>query len=160
VTGEGGPQAILNLRKVCSSTKEWIDTLNTQTREKVFFSIPISFKINPENIQKFHDNPPPPGATSIIVRDDGERKLHKRELESMERGSFPTFFTFWEHKMAALVTENSTVPLQEFGLGVDVLPQNLKYFQSDWGFDFDCHENLINWEHLEVAIFKKVSKHT
>jgi len=147
--GEGGPQAILNLRKVCSFTKEWIDTLDNHTWEKVFFRIPISFTINPENIQKFHENPPPPGATSIILRDNGEKSSNTRHLKD----TFPTFFTFWEKKMIALVTDDSMEPLISFGPGADIVPQNLKYFQSNCDFDF--YENLINWEHIEVAVFEK-----
>jgi len=148
--GEGGPQAILNLRKVCSSTKEWIDTLNTHTSEKVFFRIPISFKIDPENIQKFHAHSPPPGATSIIVRDNGEMKTRLRDLKD----SFPTFFTFWEQKMTALVVfKNSIVPFQKYCLGEDAIPQKLRYFQSNCDFVFDG--KLTNLEHLEVAIFKR-----
>jgi len=150
--GEGGPQAILNLRKVCSFTKEWIDTLDTHTREKIFFRIPISFTINPKNIQKFNKNPPPPGATSIIIRDNGETRSNTRDLKQ----SFPTFFTFWEQKMTALVTDYSIVPFQKFGLGEDVIPQKLKYFQSNCDFVYD--KKLMNWEHIEVAIFNRFEK--
>jgi len=103
--GEGEPQSILNLRKVCTPTKERLDTLNTHTREKLFFRILISFTFNPANIQKFRNNPPPPGATSVIIRDNEETRSHTRDLKH----SFTTFFSFWERKMHALVTDYSII---------------------------------------------------
>jgi len=66
-------QKVLNLRKVCKTTKSWVDSKASSVVAKIFLRIPFAFEFefSQKDLEEFDKCRPPPRATSIIVKTSG-----------------------------------------------------------------------------------------
>jgi len=95
---EGGSQTILNLRKVCSTTKSWIDNLLPAQANLIFSGIPVSIHASRESLKQFTEAPAPPTVTHL--------KLYNakffRDMTVEETQFFNEFVAWWSAKLTIL----------------------------------------------------------
>jgi len=126
--GDGGAQSVLNLRKVCSATKRWVDSLNPTLARRIFVRLPFQFKLNRPNLEMFHEYPPPPLASSIVLQLTFPKNPKPYfKIPKTVKKRYPTFFSFWTSQMHTLRVEKFTSVL------VDVLgtPSSLRNLNCD-----------------------------
>jgi len=131
-SGESGPMAVLNLRKVCQDTKQLVDySLSPSVSKRVFSEIVAKVNLTPTcepnevmNHRLFHDHdsairrnvlcdfkrgPPPPGVTSLQI--DGADSLLLHEDEDQELKQF--FVSYWSPKLDYLHVDGYFDGLEE-----------------------------------------------
>jgi len=124
-TGKEGPQAILDLRKVCSTTKNVVDSLESSVSRRVHSNLHITIRLRyygsqpirtfEEAAERFYIYPPPPGVVSL------ELDLWKISFNEEVRTKYPTLFYFWKTRMEMLKSDSNVALFEILGK-----PQALK----------------------------------
>jgi len=166
--GDGGAQSVLNLRKVCSATKRWVDSLNPTLGRRIYRRLPVQFKLSRTNLEMFHKYPPPPLASSMVLQltFPQKPKPYLKIPENVKR-RYPTFFSFWAGQMQTLRVDKFTSAL------VDVLgfPRSLRNLNCDQ-IESTIDPNLLQllesisfnnsftdnprWHELELSFFRRL----
>jgi len=120
------PMAILNLRKVCSVTKGWVDAMRPSQAKRIFSSIPIILELYASDLEKFEQCPPPPSASALKLIGSGGFLKTPGASENL-RISFPRFLDFWSNKMTSLQIDHYSFEL----LNVVGHPNKLQNLISD-----------------------------
>jgi len=119
------PRAVLNLRRVCSTTKRWIDSLRPSQANRIFSRLPITLNFTWMGLENFERIPPPPSASVLKFSTVGAISILKEEfrLKKLQK-PFPTFCAFWRHKMFRLFVDNYSLELLN-ALGIPKALRNL-----------------------------------
>jgi len=139
------PQAILNLRQVCTTTKGWVDFMRPSQAKRIFSTIPIHIDLNKNDVEKFEKFPPPPLASALKLQEiyccEPNRDLKSWELLKSKKTTFPAFFGFWESQMSTLIVNTySTALLETLGT-----PKALRNLTSTWDTG-ETHPSLLQLE--------------
>jgi len=140
---------ILNLRKVCSVTSLWIDSLSPSQSKAIFFRIPIKLTLDEENLEKFEKCPPPSSASSIILT----RTVELKKITDWD-SNFPTFISFWRDRMQTLSIYSYTEDLLKvLGFASSLRNLHCNYINND---HTDTHPSLMQLEIISFHPFPEL----
>jgi len=114
--GKDGNQALLNLRKVCSTTKSWIDELSPSQKRRFSPNLQVSIFLCRKNIADFLLSPPPYKVTSLKLANTiylcsySSRNGHSVE----ETQLIKSFVAFWCPKLEYLEIERVTKEVVDY----------------------------------------------
>jgi len=106
--GAGGSQAALNLRKVCSATKSWIDGLTAAQKRRFFPDLQVSIFLCRKNLADFLLMPPPFNVTSLKLQNPEFLGSLKTKPSPEEKKLIKSFANHWCPKLEFLEVDRLT----------------------------------------------------
>jgi len=141
---------MLNLRKVCTATKSWIDSLSPTQIRKLFPGLRVSIFLCRKNLADFLLTPPSFHVTSLSLQNTEFIGEYMKRPTAEEKSLMKSFANYWRHKLESLEVTKLTDAIMETFIESSASLKNFRcreYLQQMYPKLFELER--LSFKHLD-----------